>query len=159
MESGNLTDDGISYFHPFFRKDGDILKSRFLQDNRIFFVLAENGYGLIEWGAYSTVGERNVNVVRMEVRDDDAVDIFQDFFCRHGKVIERHRQMLLHLVRDMVGMPGHVGDSEHVARESQGSMRNVLPAYTRRLVALRICVIFIVCKTSSFFICLIIAES
>ena len=52
VESGNLTNDGISYFHPFFRKDGDILKSRFLQDNRIFFVLAENGYSLYKWGAY-----------------------------------------------------------------------------------------------------------
>ena len=83
------------------------------------------------------------------MRDDDIVDILQDLADRDGKVIEWHRQVLLHRVGNMVGAAGNVDEAEDMpGGASHGSMRNVLPAYTRRLVALRICVIFIECESS-----------
>ena len=48
----------------------------------------------------------------MEMRDDDIVDILQDLADRDGKVIEWHRQVLLHRVGNMVGAAGNVDEAE-----------------------------------------------
>ena len=95
-----------------------------MENGSIVLVLANHGCLFVQRCAYRSIGG-NINVVGVDMGHQIAIDTLQDFLNGHGKVIEGHGQVFLHVVRHMERHPGNV----HKAQLMLGSKPRVNEDY------------------------------
>ena len=117
--------------HAGFGQYGYIVEARFLEYSGIFFILADYRHILVQRCAHSTI-HGHIDVVGMDMRYQIIINSGEYFFHRHGKVIEGHRQMLLHFIRHMIRLAGNIDEGKlvlgHQPRVNQESFVGIFKA-------------------------------
>ena len=111
MEGWYLGQFCLTKQHAGFAQYGHILEPGFFEDSGIFLILADYRHILVQRCAYSTI-HGHINVVGMDMRYQIIIDSGENFFQRHGQVIEGHGQMFLHFIRHMIRSAGNINEGK-----------------------------------------------